>query len=1418
MAFAAGRAGRCSAFLLILMLGSGAAGGDWPTYNADAARSGSTGEALKLPLTKLWTYAPVQAPRPAWPQPGKAVHRIDFDYAFQPVAAEGRVFFGSSADDTVRALDAMSGSPVWRFTAGGPVRLAPTIHDGRCTFGSDDGWVYCLDAATGELLWKLAGGPRDERLLGNGRLISRWAVRTGVLVDGGVAYFAAGMWPREGVYVHAVDAKTGKRIWCNDRSGSMYIDQPHRGASAFTGVSPQGYLLASKDVLLVPTGRSVPAAYDRKTGRLLYYRPAESKFDGGCWATIAGELYLSPSHPRQLDDEAFVGEAQPREGDGVIAYELATGEPLVDMPLTERYLALMAGPTVYAVGHGLVQALDAAKLRGLYDPNDAARWTSECGRAYSIALAGGALLVGGAGTVDALAAAGGERLWRGQVGGQARGLAVADGRLIVATDRGEVTCFAHSEIPAPPRRARQRLSWRAAAPGAEQRVAAEIVRAAGARRGYAVIAGPDDARLAVALALRTDLHVIGLVGDDGTAAAERGRILTTDLYGSRVAVQAVGELASTSLPRYFADLVVVAPGANVAKLPGGALFRSVRPCGGVLCLAGLPAGAADRLVTESGAPLESVRAVGSLRLIRRGPLAGAGQWRYPWADGGRTGIGADSLVRLPLGLLWFGGPGPDRMMDRHWGTTAPLSVNGRVFVTGQHHVIALDAYNGREHWARPLPEAGRKGAIWQSGNMVADDDGLYVARRAVCHRLDQATGRSLAVYQMPEGLSRSPDGLKEHLRPVDVAWPRVWQVFGPVPKDAPLLTGPELKAVPGKLQAGGKQYVGRRLSAVGGVLDFTNLYGGFGFEPLEPGERPGPFPRGKPQTDNRTLKKAVYAFAEIDCPTAGRLTIGAGSDWWMAWFLDGKPLLDTLKLGNRQGPHQVTDYVFSTEVARGRHVLAVLVRSGSRGWSLISAGGAKYEPQLAEHPGRRPAAWGYLSAAGDTVLGTYVDPNDWSSEATALFALSRSDGAARWVHRPKGVVPNTSIAHGDGRVFLLDVSSREEIDKARRRGLKLEARRTLLALDLSTGKELWRHEGVPRTDWRMVQYARGVVVVCGTVAYDAGTGRELWHVADEEHVVERPPVICGRWVVTHPGACDLKTGRPRMVPDLLTGQMRPWRYVRAYGCGSIAGSRNLLFFRSGTAGFLDLARDGTTTFGAVRPGCSVNMVVAGGVLVMPESSSGCTCSYNFQTSVALEPVTGREDWYVFQGGGLAGPLRRLRLNLGAPGDRRDGEAAWLGLPRPFVLGAAAAPVEIEPADPNWTAAPVPVGGVRGGRPAWVYGSALALEGKLTVRVWAKPIGKPVGPAAATTAPAERSFTVRLHFAEPEHTQPGRRVFDVALQGRSVLEAFDIVRAAGGPRRAVVREFKGVKATEELEIALTSRTGRPLLCGLEILAE
>ncbi len=128
--------------------------------------------------------------------------------------------------------------------------------------GSDDGFVYCLDTAKGQLVWKRRLGPADESILARGEMISCWPIRTGVLVDGGIAYFGAGIFPHENVYLAAVDAATGEWLWKNEKLS-------HRDAGRDSAWSPEagskgGFKFTDDSN---PNPRPVPAPDGTRYGR-----------------------------------------------------------------------------------------------------------------------------------------------------------------------------------------------------------------------------------------------------------------------------------------------------------------------------------------------------------------------------------------------------------------------------------------------------------------------------------------------------------------------------------------------------------------------------------------------------------------------------------------------------------------------------------------------------------------------------------------------------------------------------------------------------------------------------------------------------------------------------------------------------------------------------------------------------------------------------------------------------------------------------------------------------------------------------------------------------------------------------------------------------------------------------------------------
>ena len=77
-------------------------------------------------------------------------------------------------------------------------------------------------------------------------------------------------------------------------------------------------------------------------------------------------------------------------------------------------------------------------------------------------------------------------------------------------------------------------------------------------------------------------------------------------------------------------------------------------------------------------------------------------------------------------------------------------------------------------------------------------------------------------------------------------------------------------------------------------------------------------------------------------------------------------------------------------------------------------------------------------------------------------------------------------------------------------------------------------------------------------------------------------------------------------------------------------------------------------------------------------------------------------------------------------------------------------------------------------------------------------------------------TVKLFFAETEGLTNGQRVFDVQLQGETVLTNFDVFSACGGkPFCEVVKEFRNIGIADKLNIDFVAHAGQPILGGVEI---
>ena len=447
--------------VLLVILGalsaSSANAADWPTYRADAARSGVTAENLTLPLQQSWVHQPLHAPRPAWRGPAKRdpynkvenlKNRQLFDHAFHVVVDGESVYFGSSADDQVHCLDGVTGKERWTFFTEGPVRLAPTLHGGNLFVGSDDGHAYCI-STEGKLIWRKRLATSDYRIAGNNRIISAWPLRTGILVRDGLAYAGAGMFPSEGVHIVAFSSADGKEKWRTTR----------------TDLPAQGNLLVSNDRVYVPAGRNNPVVYDRATGKHL----RTMKGGGGTYALLTGNtLVFGPGRKGQLGlvpDGTTDTFASFSGNHMIVSAEKSYLHADRELSVLDRvrYLKLEGERKQVAAERKRNGDL-LAKLRKQKSPDvpvvlekvtaggrrldeiSAAMkacflWRVDCAQPHSLVLAGNTLFAGGNDEVTAYSTADGKQIWTGKVNGAALGLAVAHGRLLVSTHKGTIHCF-----------------------------------------------------------------------------------------------------------------------------------------------------------------------------------------------------------------------------------------------------------------------------------------------------------------------------------------------------------------------------------------------------------------------------------------------------------------------------------------------------------------------------------------------------------------------------------------------------------------------------------------------------------------------------------------------------------------------------------------------------------------------------------------------------------------------------------------------------------------------------------------------------------------------------------------------------------------------------------------------------------------
>lgn len=755
--------------------------GDWPMWRHDAARSAVTEEQLPEQLHQQWVveYPPQQE---AWPDQTARGYMM-FDVSYKPVVAGKRMFVGSAAEHCLKALNTDTGKEAWRFYADAPVRFAAVCSGEKVWFVSDDGYLYCLKAADGGLLWKYNGGADSRKIVGNGHLVSLWPARGGPALVDGIIYFAASIWPFVGSYLHAVDAETGKPVWVNSGAGAQWLASYSLQGSGFLvrpgmyGNTPQGYLLVTDQRIGVPQGRNVPQLFDRKTGELLWsnmYGMHEEHHPEDYWFALkAGRaMFAGPMLSLGVRMDVVMFSFPNPVGWGI------TDEKTIYV-VTNSLLAACATTPGYAPLWKFDLTVPAA-------PTGPGSYIKAGNNLYLPGTNGQILVVKDVDT-DKRSLAVGPKV----PGGDVWDMLAADGKLFTVSRDGKITCYGAKE-DAPTTHTQPAARPVTATSPAKSQVDTILAAAKPLEGGWAVVLDLKDGNLAKALHLQSKLNVIVVDKDEKKTRALRDEAVEAGIYGKAFNVH-TSEFSAFGLPPYLADIVLMeeADARALVKDPAriAGLYNILRPYSGTLVV---PMGQTkledfQKAVAEAklNGPVEVVKADTWALIKRTAAPFGTTDWTHNNADAANTLVGFDKLVKMPLGVLWFGGPGQERILPRHGRGPSPTVAAGRIFVEGPDLIRALDAYTGRLLWEREFAgigefynTGGKQLGTHETGpNYCTSTNAVYVITPQKCLALDAATGRTTLEFALPPHVEPDSlwatvrvegDLLVATLRPVDV--------------------------------------------------------------------------------------------------------------------------------------------------------------------------------------------------------------------------------------------------------------------------------------------------------------------------------------------------------------------------------------------------------------------------------------------------------------------------------------------------------------------------------------------------------------------------------------------------------------------------------------------------------------------------
>jgi SAM-dependent methyltransferase len=306
--------------------------------------------------------------------------------------------------------------------------------------------------------------------------------------------------------------------------------------------------------------------------------------------------------------------------------------------------------------------------------------------------------------------------------------------------------------------------------------AERIISQTGVRKGYCLVYGCGQGRLAFEIVKRSDLIIVGVDTDPSKIHTAINKLMEAGVYGARIKVRQVVSLDSLQFTKYFFNLIVSDYPISEGVCVGSAaeMFRVLRPSGGIAYF-GQPAGCPSELAEgdleawlAGEAGLDPVQPFGLAgggltyatsndnnglwcKVVRR-QLPGAGEWPHQYGNLDNAAFTGETLEGATqtddLTVQWIGWPGADFGADRNPRMPPPVMANGRLYYQGLDRILAMDSYNGAIYWSLEIPGLLRVNTPRDGGYICADRDGIYVAVDDDCWYLDGDTGIRTRTYKL----------------------------------------------------------------------------------------------------------------------------------------------------------------------------------------------------------------------------------------------------------------------------------------------------------------------------------------------------------------------------------------------------------------------------------------------------------------------------------------------------------------------------------------------------------------------------------------------------------------------------------------------------------------------------------------------